>query len=378
MKRILIIIFIAAFANGGFSQNKNVNKASRFKDVGRLEEATELIEPAIEHEKTIDKAKTWYTYGEVYYAVLNDSSYEVEDAFKKAVKGYNKAMELEKNESAPFYFYSSQKLEELWGIELNEGVTAYQNGNLDQAIEALNKCKIVKPMDTTAYLYVASLGLEKRNWDMALSNYKTLVEEINYRTPAIYNGYIYAQQQKDANSEATLQLIKDAREVYPGSKDLMLQEINFYISNERTDEARASLEKAIEADPTNHVLFFSLGYLYEESDQQDKAIETYKKAIEVKEDYFEPNFNLGVIYYNKAAKKYSEASNLGISEYKKKGKQIEAEADKLFEDALPYLQKSVDISPEDRTALETLQSVYYRLKMQDKADALQDKIDALN
>ena len=49
-----------------------------------------------------------------------------------------------------------------------------------------------------------------------------------------------------------------------------------------------------------------------------------------------------------------------------------------FQESLPYFEKAAEIKPdEDIQLLETLTGVYMQLKMNDKAEALQQRIEAL-
>jgi len=68
---------------------------------------------------------------------------------------------------------------------------------------------------------------------------------------------------------------------------------------------------------------------------------------------------------------------MDLRTYQKEGKAIEEKAKVEFASALPYLEKAHEIEPQDRVVLETLQTVYVQLKMNDKAEAVNTKIEAL-
>ncbi len=377
MKNYFFLFAMLALTLVACAQNKNVNKASRFTDMGRLAEAEEFINMAIENEKTMDKAKTWHTYGEVYNAILNDSTYESEkDALAEAAKGYRKAMELENNETAPYYFMSSQAIENLWGGHLNDGVTYYQEGQLDKALEELELCAVVKPEDTTAYLYAASIALEKSDFEKAIEYYNELID-LDYTTPSIYNGYIFALGRTEAPQEKILETIQQGLAEFPGNVELLRQQVQFYLDAGRKQEAITSLQETIEKDPENPMLYFNLGFLYDEAEDKEKAIEYYEKSLEYQEDFFEPLFNIGVIYYNMGTKKINEANSLTLTEYRKNGKALEEEGKVFFKQAMPYLEKAAEIRQEDLVTLETLQSIYFRLQENEKAAELGEKIKEL-
>lgn len=68
---------------------------------------------------------------------------------------------------------------------------------------------------------------------------------------------------------------------------------------------------------------------------------------------------------------------MDLRTYQKEGKVVEEEARVEFNKALPYLEKAHEIKPDDRTVLETLQTVYVQVKMNDKAEEINSKIEAL-
>ncbi|MEM8964830.1 MAG: tetratricopeptide repeat protein, partial [Bacteroidota bacterium] len=118
-------------------------------------------------------------------------------------------------------------------------------------------------------------------------------------------------------------------------------------------------------------------YLYEQMDDGDKAIESYKMAIEKDPQYFDANFNLAAYYYNLAADILAKANDMDLKEYQEKGEAIEAEAKSYFEQALPYLETSQNIEPDNQKVLETLATVYQRLEMSDKAEEINSKLESM-
>jgi tetratricopeptide (TPR) repeat protein len=171
--------------------------------------------------------------------------------------------------------------------------------------------------------------------------------------------------------------LAQAREHFPDNETLMKEEINLLIITERTDEAKSKLHAAIKAEPDNANLYYNLAYISEQTDDDVQAVENYKKAIEADPEYFDATFNLAVNYYNKAAEILKKANDMDLRTYQKEGKAIEEAAKIEFQGALPYLEKAHEIKPLDEVVLETLETVYVQLKMNDKAEAINAKIEAL-
>ncbi|MFW5759584.1 MAG: tetratricopeptide repeat protein [Cyclobacteriaceae bacterium] len=378
MKKLALLLtlnFIALFV---FAQNKNVNKADRALQDGEYQEALQLIEEAAQHEKTMDKGKTWFTRGQIYQAIAfaEDESVQnmAENPFQEAVESYQKVQELE-GENNMHSVFAGQSLTEISNLMLNKGAEAYQEGDFEDAIEAFEKTKLVNPDDTTGYMYAGVAAMQGGLYEKAAENYYTLLNELDYKELDIYTSLLWIERNHNKDEDKALELVREAREQYPDNLDLMKEEINLLITMENTDEAREKLEQAIQSDPENPSLYYSLAYLYDEVGESEKAIDTYKKAIEFDPEYFEANFNLAVIYFNKGVEILKEANNMDLETYQKKAKEVIAEADKYFEKALPYLEKSHEIQPEDMTVMETLETAYSELQMEEEAETMAKKIE---
>jgi tetratricopeptide (TPR) repeat protein len=125
-------------------------------------------------------------------------------------------------------------------------------------------------------------------------------------------------------------------------------------------------------------MYYNLGFLSDELGNEEEALAAYKKAIELRPDYYDANFNVAVAYYNKAADIFKAANNLDLKDYQKQGPAMEKEAKGYMEKALPYLEKTYELKPEELIVIETLQAVYTRLGMNDKAMEMKEKAESLN
>ncbi|MGK7397565.1 MAG: tetratricopeptide repeat protein [Candidatus Cyclobacteriaceae bacterium M3_2C_046] len=379
MRKVALLLVLSVIAFNSFAQNSAVNRADRYVNSGELDQAKEYIDQAVVHEKTVDKGKTWYTKGQVYKAIAfsDDPTFQNLDdnPFEEAVEAYHKAQDMEKDGST-YHLFAGQGLQELWSRMLNKGAELYQEGVYEEAIDAFNKTKEVFPEDTTGYLYAGVAAMQGGMYDVAADNYYKLLD-LGYDQLDVYTSLLWIERNQNEDKEKALEIVREAREKYPDNRDLMKEEINLLINLEMADEAREKLESAIEAEPDNPSLFYSLAFLYDETGNNEKAVETYKKALELKPDYFEANFNLAVYYFNKGVEILKEANNMDLETYQKKGKEVIAEADKFIEKSIPYLEKAHESQPDDLTVIETLETAYEELKMEDKAEEFRKKMEAL-
>ncbi|WPP50934.1 tetratricopeptide repeat protein [Catalinimonas niigatensis] len=374
-KYTLSLIVCLAVVATAFGQSKNVRKAESALEKGDLAEAKSMIDPAITDEKTKDEGKTWFIYGQVYQAIGEDStnSVQVDSPYQTALDAYRKAKDLEK-EGAVYYTFADQQIQDIWAKNVNAGAEMYQAQDFENAIQAFDVAKMAVPEDTTAYIYAGISAQQAGNLDVAAENYEYLVDELDYKSEDFYNSLIYIYLVEKKDNEKAVEYLRKAQEAYPENSDFLKREINVLINDENYDEAEQKLTKAIEAEDDNSILYYNRAYLYEQMDRDEEAITNYKKAIELDPSYFDANFNLAAFYFNKAAEVLQEANDMDLKEYQKRGKEIEGNAKAYFEQALPYLEKSKELKPDDEKVLTTLQTVYTRLGMEDKAEQLQSEM----
>ncbi len=378
-KYTLSLLFCLAVIATAFAQPKNVRKAQTALESGEFAEAKTYIDQAITDEKTKDDGKTWYTYGEVYQAIATDSAKtvtDVEDPFAKALEGFNKAKSMEK-EGSTYYTFAEQKIQEVWANAVNQGATSYQNQDYEGAIGLFNIAKMAAPQDTTAYIYAGISAQQAGDLAQAAENYEFLIDSLDYVSEDFYNSLIYIYTVENKDNEKALKYLQKAQETFPDNGDFLKREINLLITEENYEEAEKKLSQAVENEPDNAILYYNRGYLYEQMEQEEQAVENYQKAIELDPQYFDATFNLAAYYYNQAAEILAEANNMELKEYQEKGKAIEEEAKVYFEKALPFLEKSRELKPDDEKVLTTLQTVYTRLGMDEKAQEVQSKLNGM-
>ena len=376
MKKLATIVIFCLMVTGVYSQNSAVNKALQYRDKGELMKAKEQIDLATVHEKTIEKPKTWFTKGEVYEAIAFDSSNQdmQDEALVESVAAYKKAKSLD--EGGNYDGLSTIKIDNMWGIMINNGAEAYNKENYEDALNYFDKSAMIKPEDTTAYYYAGIAAQQGELYQQALDNYYKLID-LDYQSEDIYSSVVYLERTYNNDNDKALEVLEQAREHFPENETLMKEEINLLIITEQTDKAKSKLTEAIKAEPDNANLYYNLAYISEQTGDDAAAVANYEKAIEADPEYFDATFNLAVNFYNKAAEILKKANDMDLRTYQKEGKAVEEEARVEFNKALPYLEKAHEIKPDDRTVLETLQTVYVQVKMNDKAEEVNAKIEAL-
>ncbi len=379
MKKLITYLFVCFISFSAFAQNANVNKAERSLKEGDLATAKEAIDEAQANEKTKDAARTLYTLAQVYQAItLSDEPQYASmksDAFNKSLDGFKKIIASEK-ENSTYYILASEGLNSFWGANFNKAAELFNDGEFEESSVYFKKAALIQPNDTTTLLFGGFAAQQSDDYDLALSNFNKLVA-MNYEDLDVYRALIYMQRVHLEDSEKALATVQKAKKAFPTDTDLAREEINILVELDRLDDALGSLEEAVKNDPTNELYFYNIGIIYDNQQNFEKAEANYKKVIELKPNHFEANFNLAAIYYNKAVEILAEANAMDLDEYQAKGKQIEAKAKVEFEKALPFLETAHNITQDDISAAQTLQTVYAQLGMTAKSEAMAKKIIAI-
>ena len=367
------------------AQNSAVTNAILSQKAGQLDKALVSINEAIANDKTKDKAKTWFTRGEIYNQLIDPSTAALYAKFtkdmqpgeplQKAVESYNKALQLD----GPTGEYGKQvpdRLKNLYGQAFNAGVASFNAKDYDKAIASYKLASQINPQDTTAVLYGAYALDAKQDYAGAKAGYTQLLG-MGYKSTTVYNRLLaIAQQQNDP--AATQQVLQQAIAAYPNDKNFLTQELNMYISTGRGKEAIDKIKHAIEVDPNNSNLYGVLGSVYDQNKQPDLAVEAFKKAVELDPKNFDAQFNLGIYNFNQAATYYTKASKMDLKTYQLKGRPLEAQGKKYFEASVPYFEKALEVQPNDPGSISALQKVYFRLGRNADSDRMAARLQALN
>lgn len=377
MRNILTLMFAVLFSATLYAQKDVVSAYNLMKD-GKYEAAAESIDRAITQEKASAKEKTWRYRGDIYRAIALDSALFVKhpEALKIALDSYLKAKELDKKET---YLPDVIKgIDQVQVMSNNYGITEFTAGNYLRAAELFELSAEVASnfnvIDTLG-TFNASLSYEKAGaLDKAIEGYQK-VADLGYQVPNVYL-FIAGLQQQQSDTTAALNTLQEARKAYPREQALIIEELNIYLRSGDYEKAENNLRMAAEQDPENELLFFSMGSVYDNLKRTDDAEKAYLRALEIKPDYFDANYNLGALYFNKGVLKVNEANEVPPSQ-NKKYKALIDEATAAFKQAMPFLEKAYEIDDTDISTVRSLRDIYARTGDDDKLMEMTKRIEEL-
>jgi tetratricopeptide (TPR) repeat protein len=387
MKRILFLFLCAIMSFGATAQKNQIQNTSNALKFGELDKAKKAIDLAAEHEETRNSPKMWMLRGKTYLSISEDK-----DKFKAldadaAEKAMNSFINCIKADKDNVYTKEAQDLVIPSALKVyNKGIDAFRVKDYEKSMTLLNSIFEVFPHDKDKALQRNNVTPESLNYDLYTVSstagdnakakaYLQKLIDVKYKNPDIYLGMsrILLSEKDTANA---LKYIEQGRNFFDDNQKLITAELNLYIQMGKTNELLGKLDQAISSAPDNELLYYTQGLIYKDKNMIDKAEASYKKAIELKPDYFDANFELGALYFNRGVESANKASSLPVSEAKK-SKELDDKATADFKLAIPYLEKAHEQNQADFTVISSLKKLYARTGDEAKFKAMKEKEDKL-
>lgn len=360
---------VLAFMPFALLAQKDVVSAYNANQDGDYLKAAEYIDKAIEDPKANIKEKTWRYRGNIYTNIAADSALytQVPDALEKAAMSLSKAEELDVKKR----YVSERQADVVRGASIsgNAGISYFNAGVFDRAgelfVTASEMTQMLGAVDTMA-IFNSALCFEKANQnDRAIEQYM-MCGAYGYQVPEVFL-FVANIHKTEGDTAKALTTLQNARSDFPREQALIIEELNIYLIAGEFERAKENLMLAAEQDPTNEILWFSLGSVYDNLNMQDEAVEAYRKSLGIKPDYFDANYNLGALYFNKAVQMVNDANDMWKPRMSKdesaKQKEMEQGGKAMFSTALPYLEKALEMDGNDRETLRSLRDIYARVGM---------------
>jgi tetratricopeptide (TPR) repeat protein len=225
-------------------------------------------------------------------------------------------------------------------------------------------------VDTLDIYYAGRAALENQDYKEANRLFEEAASH-NYSDPYLF---VFRKQSyfADGDTTAGVRVINEGFNKYPDNQSIMIELINYYLVSGQSEEALKLLAKAKAGDPENVSYTFAEGTLYDKIGNFEEAEKAYKTCIEMEPEFYDAQYNLGVLYYNKAVKIYEEASKItDNTEFEK----ASAQGNEVLLQAVPYMERASQLDPKDKFSLETLKTIFYRMKMTDKYNEVVSKLN---
>ena len=426
MKRIIISALILA----GFMTLQAQEVATPSLNFNVLKKKFDKSNEDIKNEKKTGKAKTWFSRGELMQDIYNVNTefvrrgmpvseaqlylgkpaeiktndegqelyvYEritlifeggaavdwvetekiVENPLPLALEAYMEALRLDEKGKLDDKVLSN--LDELKRQIENEAIVRFTKkdytGALDQfeLILKTSEADVYNGYVDSVVIYNAALAARNADNHEASARYFQKAIDINYGGSDAYY-FLVREYITLKDSTKALSALQQGFEMYPDTTLILFELVNYYINTGDVEACMNYLNIAEEKESGNPSIYFAKGTLYEKIGERDNAIQEYLKSIEVDPEFYNSWFNLGAAYFNNAVELYDVANTKeDLAEYNK----AKAEADEALKKAIEPMEKAHSLNPDDKGPLETLKTIYYRLKEDAKYEEITRKLDSL-
>ena len=362
----MILLLCVSMVN---AQKSKVTGASNYLTSGKLDKAKEAIDSGIGNEKCVAWPKAYLVQGKVYQAIFESPL----PAYKKlsdtplqiAYDAYMKCLELDvKNKYAKDV---KAQMTNLIPDYTNKAVEFYNTEDYNGALNAFEKVLEIENMEMfkadniavdTAVIFNAGLAAQKaNNLEAAIKYYKQTIS-YNYGGAKAY-AYLSKVLADSNKAEESLTYLHKGFEMYPNDSYMLVELINHYLLGGEPSQAAEYLDKAIALDPENGSYYRAKANLYEKTNEVEKAKEMYDIALAKDPKDYISYFNLGVLQLNVCEEARKVAND--IMDQKKYDAALK-NLFKLYEEALPYFTKVIEIKPEEKNSISYLKELYFKLR----------------
>ena len=392
MKKVVLSVVMLLVTGFAFAQEKAVKEAKKIAGAVNPDfaQAEQLINGALTNPETKDQAETWNVAGfiqkrrsekEMESAYLR-KPYDTLQVYKSALdmcKYYLKCDELAQipNEKGKiknkYRKTNAATIKGERGNLINGGIQFFNENKNKEALEYFGMYVSLpsQPMfaedeelkaDTLLpqIAYYASLAAMKMEDYASVLKYAPVAQD-DKEVGKYAMEFVSTALKAEGDTAKWIVSLQEGVQKYPEHPFFFGNLIDYYSNSKKFDEAMAFADEMIAKDPSNPFNTYVKGYLYHNMEDYDKALEFYKKTIELSPDYAEAYSNIGLIYCLKA-QDYSAKATSDVND--PKYAEDMAKLKTFYEEAKPYYEKARQLKPDQRELwLNGLYRVYYNLQM---------------
>ncbi len=393
---LAIALSVSAFSFSQKGELKLADKAIKKANFAEAKTALSQVEPMLESldEKSLSKYK--YLKGAALFSAGAGSKEDMAKSLEyldqvKDNNTYKVPVRLLKEEMAKKF--------------LSDGNEAYENKKFAEASTNFEGVYNLRPQDTTYLYYAAATAINAKDYKRALPLYEKLKnlkytgvetkyyavngktnEKEAFPNKQLRDASVKAKQHNSPTQETSpskradivknvalmyisngekdkaILAIQDARTENPEDVNLIISEANIYYEMGDTKKFKELLETATQKDPNNAELQYNLGVISAESNDIESAKKYYAKAIELNPKSINSYINSAAIILDAEQALIEEMNNLGSSAAdNRRYDQLKAKRHGLYQEALPFLTKALEIDSKNVNAASTLMNIYSAL-----------------
>ena len=382
MRKVVFSVVLLLAASFTFAQEKAVKEAKKIANAVNPDfaQAEELINGALTNPETKDMAETWNVAGfiqkrrsekEMESAYLR-KPYDTLQVYKSALdmcKYYLKCDELAQIPNEKGKIKNKYRKNNAMAIKgergnlINGGIQFFNEDKNKEALEYFGMYVSLPSQPMFAEdeeLKADTLAAMKLEDYASVLKYAPAAKD-DKEVGKFAMEFVSTALKAQGDTAQWISSLQEGVQKYPEHPFFFGNLIDYYSSNKKFDDAMAFADNMIAKDPANPFNVYVKGYLYHNMEDYDKALEYYKKTIELDPSYAEAYSNIGLIYCLKA-QDFSGKATSDVND--PKYQEDMATLKKFYEEAKPYYEKARELKPDQKDLwLNGLYRVYYNLQM---------------
>ncbi|WP_299111334.1 tetratricopeptide repeat protein [uncultured Winogradskyella sp.] len=422
MKKLMTLVLLLAIGSMSYAQKnelKAIEKALKNVNFSDAKAAISSAEALIGNMDDKSKAKFYYLKAQALYANGAGTDANIDDA----IETLDQLKTLESSIGKLKYTEQANDMKsKMFNTFITKANDAFNSNNFEAAADRFEKIYRISPQDTS-YLYSAAyssikandypsalgyyielgdlgytgiamnhfatdkesgeevLYADKAGRDFAVKTLKTHIKPRDVKTESrrseiVKNiALIYADQ---GESEKALAATVEARAENPDDLGLIVVQAQTYLKLGNKDKFTELIDEASAKADGNAEFLYNLGALLGESDNTEEAKKYYQKALDVDPNYNNANLNMAFVILSDEAKYIEEMNAILESNSPNYNKydEIKAKVNKLYLEAIPYLEKSLSLNESINTA-KNLMNLYSAIGDTDKFKAMKAKYESM-
>lgn len=297
--------------------------------------------------------------------MINVTKPVYEDALAQAVAAYKKAYEVDVKKSKLKDINAG--LNSIAEKYLNDGMNSYQLGDLKGASELFGlaaEAAATEPLckvDTTSIYNAGFTAWMVQDYERAKKFFEKCLDVKYYYE----DGEVFAKladvYKNTGDPKKGMEILESGFVMFPQSQSILIGLINYYLeNNENPDRLFELIGMAKKNEPNNASLYYVEGNIHKQLGNNEKAIESYYKCVDINPDYEFGFIGAGILYYNQALEIQDKAAaELDNAKYEA----LVVEFEEALHNALEPFENAFAISKDDSIRLsiaEYLKNIYYR------------------
>lgn len=378
MIRASAIIFIINLLSViSFSQTA-IDNYQKYLKAGDYINAKKEIDAAAADPLNSKVPKVWLYRGEINSLLYSSKPAENPGSIEIAYMSIMKASSLDiKKEHSKDIAAQIKLLSQLY---FNKGATEFNNQKYNVALLTFERSadvgNLLNPSvaNPETYYYAGISAALSNNIEKEKKYLQQLAAQ-NYPKVEVYN-YLAEAYKTEKNNSAAIEAYKKGINLFPNNSYLLIVNVvKLFLNLGLTTEALDYLNKGTKLNPTQAELFNLQGSLFTQLKQDNDAMQSYIKAVELNPNHPDAVYNLGILYYNSSInhlktadsylninqEKYSSEKEIFLSEIKK---------------AAPLLEKALEQDGSNKNTMICLLDIYKRLQRKEQYDKLKIKLNS--